>query len=312
MLTLRQIEVVRAVMLSGSIAGAARLLNVAQPGISRTMKHVESLVKVKLFVRQGGRFVPAPEARDVFRQLNEVNKKIEDLSFAIDELTSGKGVELRIGSVPSIGHVMVPRAIARLKRRFPHLVINIDILKIEEAIDYLMLGKGELVLMSHVWPNTGLRYDPLSRGHLVCITAPGHPLAQRASVTAEDLAAYPLIGIDPRDPYGKIMVELFERGKVSYELAIRARFGTSVVGLVKQNLGVAIIDVFTIADLMPDDVAVIPLAAPTSFETYVAHRSDVSLSGFAEAFVRDVRATMAATIADKAERPRPRLVREAG
>ena len=32
MLTLRQIEVIRAVMLTGTIAGAARLLNVAAPG----------------------------------------------------------------------------------------------------------------------------------------------------------------------------------------------------------------------------------------------------------------------------------------
>jgi len=56
-LTLRQIEVVRAVMVSGSIAGAARLLNVAQPGVSRTIKHLDSVLGIKLFMRQGGRFV---------------------------------------------------------------------------------------------------------------------------------------------------------------------------------------------------------------------------------------------------------------
>jgi len=35
MMTLRQIEVVRAVMISGTISGAAKLLNVSAPGIYR-------------------------------------------------------------------------------------------------------------------------------------------------------------------------------------------------------------------------------------------------------------------------------------
>ncbi len=41
MLTLRQIEVIRAIVVTGSVGGAARLLNVSSPGISRVMKHAE-------------------------------------------------------------------------------------------------------------------------------------------------------------------------------------------------------------------------------------------------------------------------------
>jgi hypothetical protein len=40
---------------------------------------------------------------------------------------------------------MVPRAIADVRRKYPNLLIDIDILKIEEAINYLLLGKGEVV-----------------------------------------------------------------------------------------------------------------------------------------------------------------------
>ena len=68
MLTLRQIEIVRAVMVAGSIAGAARLLNIAQPGVSRTMKHLETTLGIKLFVKKAGRYVPTSEARDIFTQ----------------------------------------------------------------------------------------------------------------------------------------------------------------------------------------------------------------------------------------------------
>ena len=52
MLTLRQIEVIRAIMITGTIAGAAKLLNVSAPGISRLMKHTERSLRLKLFERR--------------------------------------------------------------------------------------------------------------------------------------------------------------------------------------------------------------------------------------------------------------------
>lgn len=292
MLTLRQIEIVRAVMVTGSIAGAARLLNVAQPGVSRTMKHLESSLGIRLFTRRGGRYVPSPEARDVFGQMQEVHRKLENLQFSIGQLERGRDVELSFGSVPSIANVMVPRAIAAVKRRYPDLRVEIDIIKIEDAIDYLMLAKGELAVMSYRFDHPALVFEPLARGHLVCITAPDHPFAGRASVTAAEIAACPLIGIDPNDPYGSIMAGIFARQGLAYDIIIRARFGTTVVALVRQGLGVAVIDAFTVADIDRRAVAVTPIAEPTEFQTYVARRRDSDLSSFADDFVRRLRQIM--------------------
>lgn len=294
MLTLRQIEVVRAIILTGTIAGAARLLNVAQPGISRTMKHLEDQLRIKLFVRKGGRYVPSPEAVNIFEQIHEVHKKIEDLQFTIGQLERGRDVELSFGSVPSIANVMVPRAIADIKRRYPDLRLDIDILKIEDAIDYLMLGRGEFVVMSYRFDHPAILFEPLAQGHLVCIVSRDHPFATRAAVRADEIAGCPLIGIDPKDPYGGIMAGIFAREKLRYEIAIRARFGTTVVALVKQNLGAAVIDVFTVADA-GSDVAIVPIAEPTTFQTYIARRSDVALSSFAESLVASLRRIMIET-----------------
>ena len=292
MLTLRQIEVIRAVMVAGTIAGAARLLNVAQPGVSRTMKHMESTLGIRLFTRKGGRYVPSPEAVNVFGQLQEVHKKIEGLQFSIHQLERGRGVELSFGSVPSIANAMVPRAMAAVKRRYPDLRIDIDILKIEDAIDYLMLGKGEFAVMSYRFDHPSLIFEPLAKGHLVCIVAPGHPFASRPFVSAAEIAACPLIGIDPNDPYGGIMASIFARQNLDYDITIRARFGTTVVALIKQDLGVAVIDAFTVADIDRSELAVVPIAEKTEFQTFVARRDDVALSSFAEALVARLRQTM--------------------
>lgn len=281
-------------MVSGSIAGAARLLNVAQPGVSRTIKHLDSVLGIKLFTRQGGRFTPTPEARDVFAQLQEVHKKLEDLQFSINQLGRGQDVELSIGSVPSIAHVMVPRAAAGLMRRFPDIKLNIEVLKIEEAIDFLMLGRGELVCMSYKFDHPSIEFLPLARGNLVCIVGTDDRQAKRKSITPEEISKRPLIGIDPNDPYGGIMARLFEERGLSYDIAIRARFGTTVVQLVKQGMGMAVIDRFTIGDELDTDgrVAILPIEADTSFETYVAVRKDLEFSGFAEQFVDQLREEM--------------------
>ncbi len=290
-LTLRQIEVIRAVMVSGSIVGAARLLNVSQPGVSRTMKHVESQLKIRLFTRTGGRYVPAPEARDVFSQLQDVHKKINDLQFSIGQLERGRDVQLAIGSVPSIANVMVPRAIAGLTGRFPDIRVNIELLKIEEAIDYLMLNRGELACMSYRFDHPSITFDPLVTGRLVCVASNAHPIAALASISTEEISRLPLIGIDPNDPYGAIMAAIFERESLQYDTVIRARFGTTVLGLVKQNLGIAVLDSFTVAD-QPEGIAVIPIREETGFQTYVARRNDIGLSGFAEQFIEILKREM--------------------
>ena len=105
MLTLRQIEIIRAIMVTGTIAGAAKLLNISAPGVSRLMKYTEDMVGVPLFHRRHGRYVPTPEARNVFDLIDNIHRKVEDLQTSIGRLGSGEGRELSFASVPSIANV---------------------------------------------------------------------------------------------------------------------------------------------------------------------------------------------------------------
>ena len=120
-MTLRQVEVIRAVMVTGTIGGAAKLLNVSAPGISRLVKYTEKSLGIRFFQRQNGRYFPTPEAQNIFEQINGVYKKVDDLTEIISKIGRGALSELRIGSVPSISQVMVPRAIERVRRRYPDL-----------------------------------------------------------------------------------------------------------------------------------------------------------------------------------------------
>ena len=292
MLTLRQIEVIRAIMVTGTVGGAARLLNVSSPGVSRVMKHAEALVGVKLFSRRGGRYSPTPQANAIFSQINGVYDKVEDLQFVISRIKRGANTELKIGSVPSIANVMVPCAIADLRKALPNLLIDVDILKIEDAVDYLLLGKGELVALSDRLDHPMLAIEPLARGRLKCIVADGHPLSRRTRVTADEIVKYPLIGVDPNDPYGRIMADLFASHALPYEVTIRARFGSTVCALVSHGLGIAVVDEFTLAADQWPRIRALDIVEPTVFQTYVAHRKDVPVSAHGARFVAALRGHM--------------------
>ncbi|MCZ8181693.1 MAG: LysR family transcriptional regulator [Beijerinckiaceae bacterium] len=299
MLTLRQIEVLRAVMVAGSVSGAARLLGVSAPGISRLMKYTERSVGLRLFDRSQGRFVPTTEAKDIFEQVNSVYKRVDDLQSMIGRMRNGDPFELKIGSVPSICNVMVPRAIGTLRRSFPSLRIDINVLKLEEAIDYILLGKGELVAMSYKLDNNAIEFIPLAKGQLFCIVPAGHVLAKREVISAAEMVKHPLIGIDPNDPYGGIMARIFARHGLDYDIAIRARFGTTVCSLVQAGLGIAMIDQFTVAQGDMPGLRILRIDEPTEFQTYIAKRRDIALSTYAESFVRALRNVMNQVIAER-------------
>jgi DNA-binding transcriptional LysR family regulator len=292
MLTLRQIEVIRAIMVTGTIGGAARLLNVSAPGISRVMKHSEGVLGLKLFARNGGRYTPTREASGIFSQINGVYDKVEDLQFVINRLKKGDEAELRVGSVPSLSNVMVPRAIADVRRAYPSLRIDIDVLKIEDVTDYLLLGKGEAVAMSYKLEHPMLASEELAAGRLKCVVPAAHLLAKRSHVSAHEIVKHPLIGIDPNDPYGRIMASIFSAHGLAYDVTIRARFGSTVCALVTNGLGIAIIDEFTLAGGNWPDIRVLDIDEPTTFQTYLATRRDADLSLYCETFMTHLKAHM--------------------
>jgi DNA-binding transcriptional LysR family regulator len=135
---------------------------------------------------------------------------------------------------------------------------------------------------------------PLASGELFCIVPLGHPLAGRKQVAAAEMTRYPLIGIDPNDPYGRIMTEIFARNKLSYDITIKARFGTTVCALVKAGLGIAVIDQFTVAHGGYPGVELLRIAEPTRFDTYVAVKRGASLSLHVEYFIDSLRSEMRA------------------
>lgn len=288
-ITLRQIEVIRAVMLRGTISGAAEHLGVSAPGISRLIKHTEESLGVRLFERRAGLFVPAVEAGPVFDQIREVYKGVENLQIALDSLEKGEDVRLSFASAPSVAQFIAARTIRTIRNRYPDLFIDLNILKIEETLDYLLLERGEFVIMSSPLNSEGVESEQIAEGSLVAILPEGHPLADKPDISVRDLAAQPLIGVDPADPYGEITSRPFTNAGLKIAHSLRGRFAQTVVSLVRHGLGVAVIDEFSVAEIYMPGIVRKPLMENEKVTIYVARKKGRVQSSFAEYAVRQFR-----------------------
>lgn len=281
-LTLRQVEVIRAVMMTGTIQGAARLLNVSAPGISRLVKHTEETLGLRLFERKTGLFVPASEAAAIFDMVHQVHRQVENLNSVVSSLRRGENVRLSFASAPSIAQFIAARAIRGVRARFPDLFIDLNVLKIEETADYLLLERGEFVLMSSAVRNAALDSTLLAQGRLVAILPEGHPLAARPAVSVHDLATQHLIGVDPADPYGEVLARPFREAGIAPRHMIRGRFAQTVVSLVRHGLGVAIIDEFSVAEVYMSGLVRRPLAEKAQIGAWVVSKKGREMSSFAK------------------------------
>jgi DNA-binding transcriptional LysR family regulator len=285
--------------MTGTINGAAEFLNVSAPGISRLVKHTEESLGVRLFERRAGLFVPAAEAAPVFEQIHQVYDKMTGLTYAVSSLRKGRDTELAFASVPSVAQFLAARAVQHIRRRFPDLYIDLNVLKIEEAIDYLLLERGEFVAISYQFPHPSLDFRLLGQGELVAIVPEDHPLAAAGEVSVLDLAAEPIIGVDASDPYGAVTARPFEMAGLERRLSIKARFAQTVVSLVRHGLGVAVIDEFSVAGVYMPGLIRLPLREKVPASVYCAQKTGRVLSSFAEYAIARLRDELAQAVAGR-------------
>jgi DNA-binding transcriptional LysR family regulator len=86
---LRHIEVFNAVMLTGSVSGAARLINVTQPAVSRILQHAELQLGFALFQRTKGRLTPTSEALTLYPHIERLFAQLDEVQRLAANLKTG-------------------------------------------------------------------------------------------------------------------------------------------------------------------------------------------------------------------------------
>ena len=150
-MNIKQMEVLRAVMNTGSITGAAALLHVTPPGVSRMMKHLQLRLGVPLFEKQGTRLVATADARRLHSEIERVYSGIEQVSRVARQLKSGAGQQLNVICSPSLAVRVGPQAVAEMLRRHPDLKMRIEVQPVYDIYQTLLNQQCDLAISLGSW-----------------------------------------------------------------------------------------------------------------------------------------------------------------
>jgi len=291
-INLRQIEVFRAVMTTGSIRGASELLFVSQPAVSRLLSHTESRVGFALFERIKGRLYATPEAKKLFHEIERMYQGVQRVNELAQELAENREGILNIVSSPSIGQMMIPQAIAAFREEHPQVKLTFQYLGYAPLKERLLNHQADLGVTILPVEHPNLDVTPLAQGQLVCICPYNHPLSRLSTLTLADMRPYPLISYDRATPFGVILERMYDAAEETLRSAIEVGSPQNACSLVQAGAGIALVDEFSVRNWPTHQLIVRPVAHAPVLQANLVHPRFDPLSTLAQRFVRVLRDLM--------------------
>ncbi|WP_437881524.1 LysR family transcriptional regulator [Pseudomonas sp. LRF_L74] len=272
---LRHMETFRAVMLTGSVSAAAKMLYVSQPAVSKLLQYIESRLGYRLFERINNRLVPTTEAQTLYREVERVYQAAQAVNECALALAAQPGKQLRVCCSASLSTVLMPFALAALKRDMPGLNIQWQASLISDMPMQLLCRQVDLAVAALPVPHEHLNSLPFMRGRMVAVLPPGHPLATGEALSLADLSGQPLVLFRPDMIFGQLLAGHFQRHGLAYESQLDFTNAVEGVALVKQGMGLSIIDEFVAEE---SGLCVVPLADDITFDICFVHSRFEALS----------------------------------
>lgn len=120
----RDLQAFVAVVDSGSMVAAAAKLHLTQPGLTRRVQNLETLLGVPLLERQSKPLKPTAAGRDVYTLARNVLGAVDEL-LAVGAPDGEPSGELRIGVPPFLSELALERPVDRLRDAFPRLTLRV-------------------------------------------------------------------------------------------------------------------------------------------------------------------------------------------
>ncbi|WP_210497120.1 LysR family transcriptional regulator [Microvirga antarctica] len=285
MFTLRQLEVFRSVVLSGSLTAAGQQLQMSQPAVSKSIQRMEDLVGFVLFLRGKGRVQPTPEALNLLREIEKVFHSVGVVEKYARDLKESKAGVLTLACTPTLSCSFVADAIARFRRERPRVRIWLQVTKTKEILDLASSGQIDLGVIFTPGDHAGILTTPLFETSLVCVMAPGHRLANQTEIKPSDLAQEVIITNIHSEPIHELLGESFRTVDLDKNVMIGSNFTVSACALAMKGCGIAVVEPMGVAEIFPK--AVLRRFVPEiTVVPRVIHARHIELSRIGRAFLR--------------------------
>jgi DNA-binding transcriptional LysR family regulator len=193
MLNLDALKVFLAVAEHGSFSEAGRQLHLSQPAVSQIIQGLERQMGTALFIRQGrtaqlteGGQVLVPMARELLTSAQRIEKTMLSLHGEVVG-------EMSIGCSTASGKYLLPGLIARFRREYPQVRINVLVTSRDSVINKLLGGEVCLGVSSKLIEHNDLEFQDFFKDNVILIVPADHRWAKTRKIYPDDLLDEPLI-----------------------------------------------------------------------------------------------------------------------
>lgn len=309
----RQIEAFRAVVLTGSVSGAAGLINVTQPAVSRLIRDLQSRLGLTLFDRRGTGLVPTSEALSLYAEVERAFVGLDRIEQAATELRTRRAGFLRIAALPALANGFLPRFVGRFLAERPKLDIVLSGLVSHAVVASVAQGQCDLGFAEASIEHAAVQQESMPAATMVAVLPQGHRLARKARLRPKDFEGESFISLGHSTLSRFRTDRVFAEHGVSRVMRIETPLSEIACALAGSGAGVAICEPFTATEYSTRGIAVRPFEPRISFEFAALYAAQRSVPPVAREFIDGFRAHVAAFLGQRAKpgritrgsRPRP-------
>lgn len=262
----KHVEVFRAVIQSGSMTGASRLLQLTQPGVSKIIAQTEEICGFTLFERLHGRLVPTQRALNLFDETELMFVGMEEISRLLDRLRAEEPRQALIASVPIFAQELLPQVVARW--------FEIDSTRLAISTRH---GGGVLALVSSRRAEVGLvssvscsvpgiRSFTIARCRAMAAVPPGHALLEREVLRPADFHGQRFIASSRYEGIQTLIDRVFADERVKPIEVVECPLILGAAAMATAGVGLTFVDAFSAQSFRAKGLALRPFEPSIVFE----------------------------------------------
>ena len=282
---LRHLEVFHAIMLTGTITAAARLLNISQPAATRLLLRAEDQLGYRLFDRVKGRLVPTREGQVLHAESERIISGLENLRKLSRNLGAATSGHLRIAAAPALCVDLIPLAIARFRQKHADVSFEVETRQYADLVRVVLNHEVDLGIGFDVQSHPGLDLQPVAQAQFYGIVPKAMESRLPASLRLDWFRRHPFIGLRSDDPLGAAFGAAVKLSGVDLNPIVEVKTNQIALALVSRGAGAAIVDQYTAAAHDPNLVAVRPLSPRIDFAVHALRAKHQPASVLARKFI---------------------------
>jgi DNA-binding transcriptional LysR family regulator len=250
--TLRQLQIFRAIALSGSTTAAAQSVPLSQSAASAALNELERILNARLFDRVGKRLLLNDEGRALLPTALAVLDGARNLETAFLSAKHAALVNLHLFASTTIGNYILPRLLARFRDLMPRAQVQLQIGNTRDVVTAVREFAADLGLIEGPCHASDIVVVPWLEDELVIVASPMHPLAKaakRGRLTAEQLSEACWLLREP----GSGTREAVEQSLLPHLVNVRSTMtlgsSESIKNSVAEGLGVSCLSRYVVQDL---------------------------------------------------------------